>query len=151
MSISCLAFIGKSNEPMFVYTDSDDSDSLQLHMHSIVHCALDILEERKGKKTSNTSSSSTEMFLGQLYAIEDFRVFGYCTNTMVKIMMVCDASVKDTELIEVFRSFHAEYVLAVQNPFQLVGQPVSSLRFQNKLRQTIKKFNSSRNQRLKSM
>lgn len=70
MSISCLAFIGKSNEPMFVYTDSDDSESLQLH--SIVHCALDILEERKGKKTS--TSSSTDMFLGQLYAIEDFRV-----------------------------------------------------------------------------
>jgi hypothetical protein len=72
MTISCLAFIGKSNEPMFVYTDSDDSESLQLH--SIVHCALDILEERKGKKTSNTTTSPTYMFLGQLYAVEDFRV-----------------------------------------------------------------------------
>lgn len=66
-----MAFIGKSNEPMFVYTDSDDAESLQLH--SIVHCALDILEEKKGKKTSGNSSSS-EMFVGQLYAIEDFRV-----------------------------------------------------------------------------
>jgi hypothetical protein len=76
MTISCLAFIGKSNEPMFVHTDSDDSESLQLH--SIVHSALDILEERKGKKAAPVSSSSSSptdtMFLGQLYAIEDYRV-----------------------------------------------------------------------------
>ena len=59
---------------MFVHTDCDDSESLQLH--SIAHCALDILEERKGKKAPNNagSSSSSDMFLGQLYAIEDFRV-----------------------------------------------------------------------------
>ena len=27
--------------------------------------------------------------------------FGYCTNTQVKIITVCDASVKDSELVEV--------------------------------------------------
>lgn len=32
MPIVCLAFVGKTNEPMYVHTaDSDDADSLQLH------------------------------------------------------------------------------------------------------------------------
>jgi trafficking protein particle complex subunit 2 len=88
MTIVCLAFVGKTNEPVYVQTtDSDDSESLQLHSIGsfllllspfiflfVVHCALDIIDEKRGKKTP-TSPSSTEMYLGQLYSVEDYRVY----------------------------------------------------------------------------
>lgn len=48
MPIVCLTVVGKSNEPLFIYTEADESGTLQLH--SIVHCSLDIVEERRGKR-----------------------------------------------------------------------------------------------------
>jgi hypothetical protein len=40
---------------------------------SPVHCALDIIDEKRGKKASS-GPSSTDMYLGQLYSVEDYRV-----------------------------------------------------------------------------
>mmetsp|Transcript_16073 Transcript_16073/g.16812 ORF Transcript_16073/g.16812 Transcript_16073/m.16812 type:complete len:149 (+) Transcript_16073:40-486(+) len=140
MQIVCLAYVGKTNEPIFVYTtDSDDSESLQLH--SIVHCALDIVDEKRGKRTS-TTLPSTDMYLGQLYSVEDYRVFGYCTNTMMKIIAVCDSSTLEIDLKDSFQQFHDAFVSVIQNPFQQLGHPLNSVKFQEKVKSIIKRFNS---------
>ena len=48
-----------------------------------------------------------------VYVLKHSFRFGYCTNTMVKIITVCDASVKDSELVEVlFMFIHVLFIEA---------------------------------------
>lgn len=45
MSIFCVAYVGKFNEPLYFYSKEDTSETLHLQM--IVHSCLDVVEERK--------------------------------------------------------------------------------------------------------
>lgn len=45
MSVFCVAYVGKFNEPLYFYSKEDTSENLHLQM--IVHSCLDIVEERK--------------------------------------------------------------------------------------------------------
>lgn len=47
MSIVCIAYIGKYNEPLYFYCKEDAMDLIHLQM--IAHSALDIIEEKKRK------------------------------------------------------------------------------------------------------
>lgn len=50
-----------------------------------VHTALDFIEEKIKK------SDSKDSYLGLLFLNEDFRVFGYITNTKIKFVIVLEA------------------------------------------------------------
>ena len=45
MSVYCVAYVGKFNEPLYFYSKEETSENLHLQM--IVHSCLDVVEERK--------------------------------------------------------------------------------------------------------
>lgn len=47
MTIYCVAFIGKSNEPLYFYCNEDTSE--YLHLQMMTHSSLDVIEQRKKK------------------------------------------------------------------------------------------------------
>jgi hypothetical protein len=74
---------------------------------------------------------------------------------MMKIIAVCDSLTLEVDLKDVcpsspsslthsqsFHQLHDIFVTAIQNPFQQLGHPLSSVRFQEKVKQIIKKFNT---------
>ena len=85
-----------------------------------------------GAVASKKGGNSYDMYLGLLYPTEEFRVYGYVTNSRVKIVLVLDAgggALKDPELRNVFRKLHAAYIDVVANPFYIPCQRISSARF----------------------
>ncbi|KAL8540062.1 hypothetical protein ACS0TY_001594 [Phlomoides rotata] len=94
--IVCLAVVGHQNNPLYIqsFTESDDA----LKLHHIVHCSLDVVDERVNnpKKASPTIN---EAFLGLLYPTENYKVYGYLTNTKVKFILVTtDLDVRDADV-----------------------------------------------------
>ncbi|GER55231.1 trafficking protein particle complex subunit 2-like protein, partial [Striga asiatica] len=158
--IVCLAVVGHQNNPLYIQSFTEADDALKLH--HIVHCSLDVVEERATPdimaewvfsfvfiSVNNPKKSGptiNEAFLGLLYPTENYKVYGYLTNTKVKFILVTtDLDVRDvdvrnnsTELentyghnvcpvntlvnrscFVAFRKFHAAYVDAVTNPFHI--------------------------------
>lgn len=65
--------------------------------HYIAHVSLDVIEEKL--RGAGITSSKDDMYLGFLGPIEDYRVYGYVTNTSVKFVVVLqDAPVRESEL-----------------------------------------------------
>ncbi|MCO5548176.1 hypothetical protein L7F22_001634 [Adiantum nelumboides] len=94
--IVCVAVVGQQNNPLFIqsFTDGDD----ELKFHYIVHCSLDVIEE-KVTNPKKTGTTMNETFLGLLYPTEDYKVYGYLTNTKVKFLLVTtDQDVRDVDV-----------------------------------------------------
>ncbi|KAH7518396.1 hypothetical protein FEM48_Zijuj09G0167200 [Ziziphus jujuba var. spinosa] len=85
-----------------------------------------------------------ETFLGLLYPTENYKVYGYLTNTKVKFILVTtDLDVKDADVRNYFRSFHAAYVDAVSNPFHVPGKKITSKTFAERVTNIVKSFGFS--------
>ncbi|KAF3490039.1 hypothetical protein F2Q69_00058064 [Brassica cretica] len=125
--IVCVAVVGHQNNPLYIQSFTEAEDALKLH--HIVHCSLDVIDER----VNNPSKSGTtlnEAFLGLLYPALNYKVYGYLTNTKVKFIMVTsDLDVRDTDVRSFFRKFHAAYADAVSNPFHVPGKKITSRTF----------------------
>ena len=68
--------------------------------HYIAHVSLDVIEEKL--QSAGITNSKDDMYLGFLGPIEDYKVYGYVTNTSVKFVVVLqDTLVRDSELIPV--------------------------------------------------
>ncbi|KAH0978038.1 hypothetical protein GBA52_027757 [Prunus armeniaca] len=94
--IVCVAVVGHQNNPLYIQSFTDADDALKLH--HIVHCSLDVVDERVNnpKKAGPTLN---ETFLGLLYPTENYKVYGYLTNTKVKFILVTtDLDVKDADV-----------------------------------------------------
>ncbi|KAI3767188.1 hypothetical protein L2E82_17276 [Cichorium intybus] len=76
------------------FTEADDA----VNLHNIVHCSLDVVDERvNNPKKSGTMINET--FLGLLYPNENYKVYGYLTNTKVKFILVTtDLDVRDADV-----------------------------------------------------
>mmetsp|Transcript_17753 Transcript_17753/g.57404 ORF Transcript_17753/g.57404 Transcript_17753/m.57404 type:complete len:139 (+) Transcript_17753:1744-2160(+) len=132
--IVCVAVVGQQNNPLYLESFAGDNGEDALRFHYIVHCALDVIEE-KVAAPSKGAASLNETYLGLLYPTEDFNVYGYMSNTRVKFVMVLDdAEVKDADVRMVFRRFHSAYVDAVCNPFHTPGQRLVSKNFDARIR-----------------
>ncbi|KAF2552694.1 hypothetical protein F2Q68_00038135 [Brassica cretica] len=95
--IVCVAVVGHQNNPLYIQSFTEAEDALKLH--HIVHCSLDVIDER----VNNPSKSGTtlnEAFLGLLYPALNYKV-----------------------------KFHAAYVDAVSNPFHVPGKKITSRTF----------------------
>eukprot|EP01041_Mallomonas_annulata_P012757 gene12757-26869_t len=127
--VHSLAIIGKLNEPLFLYSTprNENIESDYLHMQYLLHNALDVIEERRGKRSP---TSILDMYLGQLYPVEDYRIFGYYSNTLTKIVAVCDSTTSEPDLRE--------------NPFQSLGKPITSPRIKTKVVLLITSINESK-------
>mmetsp|Transcript_4645 Transcript_4645/g.7584 ORF Transcript_4645/g.7584 Transcript_4645/m.7584 type:complete len:155 (-) Transcript_4645:135-599(-) len=132
MTVYCVAFIGKFNEPLYFYSKEETSEYLRLQM--IVHSCLDVIEERK--KKAMTSTTAFDMYLGQLFPVDDYRTYGCYSNTHNKTIVICgnnnsssggfsDGSGGSNSTIkQLILALNSAFVGAIQNPFQPVGAPI---------------------------
>ncbi|KAL0739668.1 hypothetical protein Bca4012_015878 [Brassica carinata] len=140
--IVCVAVVGHQNNPLYIQSFTEADDALKLH--HIVHCSLDVIDEREEfdfLSVNNPSKSGTtlnEAFLGLLYPALNYKVYGYLTNTKVKFIMVTtDLDVRDTDF---FRKFHAAYVDAVSNPFHVPGKKITSRTFSESVTNIVRSY-----------
>ncbi|KAG0477815.1 hypothetical protein HPP92_012534 [Vanilla planifolia] len=135
-----VAIVGHQNNPLYLQSFTDADDALKLH--HIVHCSLDVIEERVNnpKKSGPTLN---ETYLGLLYPTENYKVYGYLTSTKIKFILVTtDLDVKDVDVRSFFRRFHAAFVDAVSNPFHVPGKKITSKAFASRVGGIVKLFGS---------
>ncbi|CAG7822896.1 unnamed protein product [Allacma fusca] len=137
----CVAVIGKDNGPMYFRTRQSGVEELQYHF--IVSSALDIIEERvqsSGKSgilpggVSNPGALeiTRELYLGALTAQEEYKVYGYMTNTKIKFVIVIEESstpLRENDIRTMFRKLHGAFCDLMSNPFYSPGSEIRSKRF----------------------
>ncbi|XP_039248170.1 trafficking protein particle complex subunit 2-like protein [Styela clava] len=128
----CIAVIAKENYPLLIRCKPGEENELKFHY--TVHTSLDVVEEKIASvgKGSGTSSDLREFYLGLLYPTEDYKVYGYVTNTKVKFVIVVDPSnvqKRDNEIRSMFRKLHNAYTELVCNPFYIPGETIKSKSF----------------------
>ncbi|XP_076060749.1 trafficking protein particle complex subunit 2-like protein [Oratosquilla oratoria] len=134
--VVCVAVIGKENSPLYLWVGSGREE---LQLHYLAHTGLDVIQE-KVAAIAKTPGDARELYLGLLYASEEFKVFGYTTNTRIKIVVITDASnttLRDNEIRMMFRRLHNLYSNVVCNPFYIPGEPITSKEFENTVRQLV--------------
>ena len=130
----CVGVIAKENYPLYVRCASNIEDKTKFHF--IIHTSLDVIEEKiasAGKSNSVATQDLREFYLGQLYPAEDYRIYGYVTNTKVKFVLVVEASntqLRDNEVRSMFRRLHNSYTEVVCNPFYTPGEEIVSKSFE---------------------
>ncbi|XP_042003717.1 trafficking protein particle complex subunit 2-like protein [Salvia splendens] len=155
--IVCVAVVGHQNNPLYIQSFTKGDDSLlrisilnvegcsyhSLKRHHIVHCSLDVVDER----VNNPKKSGliiNETFLGLLNPTENYKVYGYLTNTKVKFILVTtDLEVRDVDARVFFGRFHTAYVDAVSNPFHIPGKKITSRKFAERVSTIVKSFGLS--------
>ncbi|KAG6478309.1 trafficking protein particle complex subunit 2-like protein [Zingiber officinale] len=136
--IACVAVVGHQNNPLYLQSFTGADDALKLH--HIVHCSLDVIDERVNNPKRSVITLN-ESYLGLLYPTESYKVYGYLSNTKVKFLVVTtDLDVKDTDIRSFFRRFHAAYVDAVSNPFHVPGKKIISRIFAVRVSGIVKAF-----------
>ncbi|XP_077982556.1 trafficking protein particle complex subunit 2-like protein [Glandiceps talaboti] len=124
----CVAVIAKENYPLYIKTIPTENE---LKFHYTVHTCLDVVEE-KVSSVSKSVNDLRELYLGLLYPTEDYKVYGYVTNTKVKFVIVVETSnttLRDNEIRSMFRKLHNAYTDMLCNPFYIPGETVKSRLF----------------------
>ncbi|XP_074567440.1 uncharacterized protein LOC141824105 [Curcuma longa] len=141
--IACVAVVGHQNNPLYLQSFTNANDALKLH--HIVHCSLDVIDERVNNPKRSVITLN-ESYLGLLYPTESYKVYGYLSNTKVKFLVVTtDLDVKDADIRSFFRRFHAAYVDAVSNPFHVPGKKIVSRTFAQRVSGIVKAFAAGTN------
>ncbi|XP_073439566.1 trafficking protein particle complex subunit 2-like protein [Dendrobates tinctorius] len=126
----CVAVIAKENYPLYIRSIPTEN---QLKFHYTVHTSLDVVDE-KISAMGKALVDQRELYLGLLYPTEDYKVYGYVTNSKVKFVMVVDSSntaLRDNEIRSMFRKLHNSYTDVMCNPFYNPGDPIQSRSFDN--------------------
>ncbi|KAG0630673.1 hypothetical protein M758_1G195600 [Ceratodon purpureus] len=136
--IVCVAVVGHNNNPLYLQSFIDDDNTLKFHY--IVHCSLDVIEE-KVSNSKRAGVNLNETFLGLLYPTEDYKVYGYMSNTKIKFVLVTtDQDSRDADVRNFFRRLHAAYVDAASNPFHVPGKKITSAVFAERVGNIVKSF-----------
>jgi len=124
----------------------------ELQYNFIVSSALDIIEERvlagsasggfKGNPGASGGPSqqvvdgqtlgTRELYLGALTAREEYKVYGYMTNTKIKFVIVIEETsipLRENDIRTMFRKLHGAFCDLMSNPFYLPGAEIKSKRF----------------------
>ncbi|RKP01635.1 hypothetical protein CXG81DRAFT_25670 [Caulochytrium protostelioides] len=132
--LSCLAVLGKANNPLYLRTFVDDGNELRYHY--LNHTACDVIEERTTPPAPAATgghaaaaaaqlaaakwAAATDLYLGLLFTTADVAVYGYMTNTRIKFILTLhagDAVVREADVRAVFARVHLAYCQLVCNPF----------------------------------
>ncbi|XP_062032633.1 trafficking protein particle complex subunit 2-like protein isoform X2 [Lepus europaeus] len=105
----CIAVIAKENYPLYIRSTPTDSE---LKFHYMVHTSLDVVDE-KISAMGKALVDQRELYLGLLYPTEDYKVYGYVTNS------------------KMFRKLHNSYTDVMCNPFYNPGDRIQSRAFDN--------------------
>ncbi|XP_057569280.1 trafficking protein particle complex subunit 2-like protein isoform X2 [Hippopotamus amphibius kiboko] len=121
----CVAVIAKENYPLYIRSVPAENE---LKFHYMVHTSLDVVDE-KISAMGKALVDQRELYLGLLYPTEDYKVYGYVTNSKVKFVMVVDSSntaLRDNEIRSMFRKLHNSYTDVMCNPFYNPGDRIQS-------------------------
>ncbi|KAF9110036.1 hypothetical protein BGX27_006859 [Mortierella sp. AM989] len=129
INISCIAIIGKQNNPLYIKNFNPSHADLKYHY--IAHTSCDVMEERAAMKAQ-------DMYLGALFSMEDLSVYGYMTNTKIKfitVLTVPDVIIKDLDMKNIFRRIHTAYTnLACNSFYEIDSQKmIKSKRFEQEI------------------
>ncbi|KAL9642748.1 hypothetical protein ABK040_009825 [Willaertia magna] len=147
--ICCVGIIGKKNNPLFlkVYKTVDEEEPLKFHY--IAHTALDIIEEKLSNR-KNTNQNN-DMYLGLLFPTEVFKIYGYITNSDVKLLLIFSGDdyqqvEKDNEIRTVFQQLHSLYIDCICNPFYTFEDKIESTNFESKVYNLVQDYNNQSSQ-----
>eukprot|EP00591_Stephanopyxis_turris_P013341 CAMPEP_0195520848 /NCGR_PEP_ID=MMETSP0794_2-20130614/17581_1 /TAXON_ID=515487 /ORGANISM="Stephanopyxis turris, Strain CCMP 815" /LENGTH=191 /DNA_ID=CAMNT_0040650283 /DNA_START=42 /DNA_END=617 /DNA_ORIENTATION=- len=121
----------------------------------IVHSALDRFEELTGPTSGNRwrtpgATGSDAMWVGLLCPIEDLRVYGYLTNTNIKILAVLEDTfepgqqqqARESTLKTLLANVHVLFVEYILNPFTNIKKSrIVSARFDEGVCNFVSAFN----------
>jgi len=87
----------------------------------LIHASIDILEEKINLLTKPSSDrDSRDFYLGLLCTVEEYKIYGYVTNTRVKFVIIFEHSpslLKDPDIKTLFQRLHQAYIDCISNPF----------------------------------
>ncbi len=132
------------NEPLYFKTFVGGAEeALRLQLGAFA--ALDVVEEKLAARRGGRLVEGTkDPFLGMLMPVEEFKVFGYCTSTNIKLLLVVrDVLLREDRLRETFKAVHRLYTDAVANPFAPVDGALSSPMFEEAMTRTLEAATSS--------
>uniref|UniRef100_A0A3Q0SRX8 Trafficking protein particle complex subunit 2-like protein n=1 Tax=Amphilophus citrinellus TaxID=61819 RepID=A0A3Q0SRX8_AMPCI len=116
------------NYPLYIRSVPTQNE---LKFHYTVHTSLDVVEE-KISAVGKALGDQRELYLGLLYPTEDYKVYGYVTNSKVKFVIVVDSSntsLRDNEIRSMFRKLHNSFTDVMCNPFHNPGDTIQSKTF----------------------
>lgn len=121
--IACAAVVGQHNNPLFVKLFAPTDDEVKFHY--MIHASLDAVEEKVLLRRN--PGEVPEQYLGLLFPTEEFRVYGYISNTHIKFILVLDeVSPRDDALQKVFKKLHNLFVDVTSNPLYTHGLPINT-------------------------
>ncbi|KAM4643276.1 LOW QUALITY PROTEIN: trafficking protein particle complex subunit 2-like protein [Amazona ochrocephala] len=116
---ACIAVIAKENYPLYIQSIPTENE---LKFHYTVHTSLDVMD-KKISAMGKALVDQRKLYLGLLYPTEDYKLYGYVTNSKVKFVMVVDSSntvLRDNEIRSMFK-LHNSYTDIMCNPFYNPG------------------------------
>lgn len=131
----CIAILDRNSTPLKLMTNDP---SKEVNFHYIVHTSLDVISERCSTSAPLVAVSvksvetTRDQYLGILYSTEQYKVFGYITNTSIKFIIIVEAAntnLRDNEIRQMFRKLHTGYSNMLYNPFYTPGAPIESKKF----------------------
>ncbi|XP_065915360.1 trafficking protein particle complex subunit 2-like protein [Dysidea avara] len=136
MAIACIAVISKENFPLHIWVPNSRSGAeADVSLHFLVHTCIDVVEE-KVSQVSSKVGDPREHYLGLLYPSENYKIYGYATNSRMKLIIVTEnygSQTRDQEMKQLFKMLHAAYVKMFSNPFYTPGQRITSKWFEKEL------------------
>jgi len=110
----------------------------------LLHSALELFGNAS-KDRNSTSSTHSALFIGFICALDDFRFYGYRTNTGVKIIVSVKDDIlpskhdsqkaRDDYIESALVQIHSTYVEYMMNPFNAKQGSIRSKRFQQQIDQ----------------
>eukprot|EP00389_Voromonas_pontica_P016092 GDKH01025166.1.p1 GENE.GDKH01025166.1~~GDKH01025166.1.p1 ORF type:complete len:145 (-),score=10.39 GDKH01025166.1:94-528(-) len=143
MSIACVAYVGRENQPLCVrcFTDVDE-----LSLHFAVYSALDVVEEKDVfVKHQDNVLEPYLGFLGQAPCMDgDFFVYGFHSCTGLKILVVVSDGgfdISENLMRQLFQNLHRAYVETISDPF--FADVLETEKFTAKLNKTVESFSAN--------
>ncbi|CAF0744213.1 unnamed protein product [Didymodactylos carnosus] len=124
----CVAILLKEN---LIYLRRS---SEELKFLFLIHASIDILEEKISLLLKpSTDRDSRDFYFGLLCTVEEYKIYGYVTNTRVKFVIIFEQStslLKDNEIRTLFQRLHQAYIDAISNPFYEPNTQLKSKKFE---------------------
>ncbi|KAK9470303.1 Sedlin [Dipodascopsis tothii] len=141
--IEIVALMGRENNPLFVEVYGPSSQSISsrdpksLRYHFLAHISLDIFVAKLPQKTTDSD-------FGLLYVQDDIAMYGWMTNTGVKIVLgFASGDVVGNDIKSIFRAIQHAYISLVCNPFYNLDERkmITSKKFENSIKRIVEAWN----------
>nr|XP_027200156.1 trafficking protein particle complex subunit 2-like protein [Dermatophagoides pteronyssinus] len=128
MSILALSIVNNHNTPVLIRTrNQESSTNNEIDLLFKLHSSLDVIDEKQLNR---------ETFLGLLTQSDQYKIFGYCsaTNNKILLMVANNQTIRDNEARAILKTLHNHFVdCTTSNPFYVHGQPIHSKHLMRKI------------------